>query len=112
MTTTPIYDQLVDERGEQRGPLARLQDTVAWVIDIIATICGLGDFDSEAVARQAVADAVLYGPLPAPLVLEEPIYDGLVNEMGYPHCSPVEVLVSYTHRPRRWRNWTRYWGRP
>lgn len=31
-------------------------------------------------------------------MLEEPIYDGLVNEMGYPHAA-VEALVSYTHRP-------------
>lgn len=99
MSITPIYDQLVVERGEQRGPFARLQAFIAWTLDILAGVCGVGDIDSESVARRAVADAILFGPLMRSLVLEEPIYDGLVNEMGYPHCSPVEALVSYTHRP-------------
>lgn len=111
MSITPIYDQLVTERGEQRGPFARAQALIAWALDILAGVCGVGDIDSEAVAREAVADAILNGPLMRPLVFEEPIYDGLVNEMGYPHCSPVEALVSYTHRgPASWRElWVRWY---
>lgn len=101
MSITPIYDQLVAELGEQRSPAARVHAAVGQVFD---TLAGVGVVyprrpTEESYRQRRIFWRAFCGPLPAPLVLEEPIYDGLVNEMGYPHCSPVEALVSYTHRP-------------
>lgn len=105
MTSTPIYDQLVRELGEQRSPLARAHNCIGEVIDALAKIgIGYPRRPSEATYRERrAAWHAFCGPLPAPLVLDEPIYDGLVNEMGYPHCSPVEALVTYTDGRSEWQ---------
>ncbi|WP_156752960.1 hypothetical protein [Mycobacterium sp. 1245801.1] len=78
------------------------------ILDVMAALDVI-DRDPGSAARLRAAYRIFYGPLMRPLVFEEPIYDGLVNEMGYPHCSPVEARVTYTQRRPMW--WREHWAR-
>jgi hypothetical protein len=108
MTDTPIYAQLVRERGELRRPTARALAFITSVWDSLAAL-GMDGLcpDPATVARRAAAaarrqaaDVIFHMRIrPERLVLDEPVYDSVVNDMGYPHCSPVEALACYVHRP-------------
>lgn len=111
MTATPIFRQLARELGAPLSPIAMLQSMFKSITGTIEAICGTAPPDSP--------PAELFGPLPRPLVLEEPIYDSVVHDIGYPHCSPTEALVTFTGsrwsaislRAQRWNDICREWLR-